>query len=129
MKKLTSDSESCHENLVRILYSPDPQYFRFNVGEGLSGVKLDKWKKGDSESTERRIEKETMEYLKDIESNLLAVATKLVKNRRARCQAPLKSPEWIWFCTDNQNCGIQGCCNGPFPSKTDFIAHFNQVHG
>lgn len=99
-KKMASDSQKVHDDMLRFSENGTRfPYYRFNVRDGLSEMKLDEWKKakGGGLGTLGQLTSATQEYLRhgfinqqrtiSVRQSLYEVAEKLVAARRQRASS------------------------------------------
>ena len=133
-KKLASDSEGTHENMSAFSRRGEGfPYYRFNVPDGLSEIKLDDAKR----STLRRMREETEKYIELgvmddgrtlVRDHLEEVATKLVESRRERAE----TPQWEMIALGiRYHCPIKACSSGHKikDTKADLWDHLVTKHG
>ncbi|KAL9116602.1 MAG: hypothetical protein Q9187_006872, partial [Circinaria calcarea] len=139
-KKLASDSQKVHDDMVR--FSENGKrfpYYRLNVRDGLSEMKLDEWKKakGGRLDTLDQLTSATDEYLRygfidpqktvSVKQHLRDIAEKLVNARRLRASSAC----WEAVALGVQyRCTIEHCHRGQTLQKTsiDLWKHFRRYH-
>ena len=109
----------------------DFEYHRFDVKEGLQGVRRDEWKpKFDGQTTFGKIERATEIYLKqeDVRALIQRYAVHLVEKRTQRAQ----TMRWERFATGTRyRCPLTNDCPTPkakFNTRNDLMDHLRIKH-
>lgn len=128
-KSLVTDTHKVDETL-RTVMTHNTTYFRFNVDERLSKIKLDTWKSGSATrlSTAKEIEEITNQYLDtdEVTRKLESVAKILVHNRRIRATTDRWGERMLGH---KWRCCVENCPQGPnVRTRVELESHLQIEH-
>ncbi|KAI4130347.1 MAG: hypothetical protein LQ338_001782 [Usnochroma carphineum] len=130
-KELSDISDLVHQKIKAAQKQDVFTYYRWDVQDGLQGVRLDEWKPIDSgEITRARIERATNRYLgsPQVQAQIRECAEILVHIRLQRAQ----TMRWEMYATGTRyRCPIESCGHQSlrFQNRNELMDHLQTEHG
>lgn len=131
LKDHATDVERSHEVVQRLLHIGGfNQYYRWTGGEEVGGLTMDEWlpRNKNKPSTDEFIRQKVSDYMQkaDIQLQLIACATELVRQRRARIAHRQEDGCWRRY----THCTLIQCiyCDGLLETRKDLKDHIRNIH-